>query len=39
MKFQKNLMKILKKQGIKFKLNTKVEKITKNNNFVSIDNC
>ena len=29
--------KILKKQGIKFQLNTKVEKITKNKNFVSID--
>ncbi len=33
----KEFEKILKKQGIKFKLNTKVEKITKNNNFVSID--
>jgi len=29
--------KILKKQGIKFQLNTKVEKITKSKNFVSID--
>ena len=29
--------KILKKQGIKFQLNTKVEKIIKNKNFVSID--
>jgi len=33
----KEFEKILKKQGIKFKLNTKVEKITKSNNFVSID--
>ncbi len=30
-------MKILKKQGIKFQLNTKVEKITKSQNGVSID--
>ena len=30
-------MKILKKQGIKFKLNTKVEKITKNENGVTLD--
>jgi len=29
--------KILKKQGIKFQLNTKVEKITKSKNFVSIN--
>ena len=29
--------KILKKQGIKFQLNTKVEKITKSKNFVIID--
>ena len=29
--------KILKNQGIKFQLNTKVEKITKSKNFVSID--
>ena len=29
--------KILKKQGIKFQLNTKVEKITKSKNFVSLD--
>jgi len=33
----KEFEKILKKQGIKFQLNTKVEKITKNKNFVSID--
>ena len=32
-----NLMKILKKQGIKFHLNTKVEKINKNKNGVSIN--
>ena len=30
-------MKILKKQGIKFNLNTKVEKITKNKNGVSVE--
>ena len=30
-------MKILKKQGIKFKLNTKVEKITKNKNAVTLE--
>ena len=30
-------MKILKKQGIKFKLNTKVEKITKNENGVTLE--
>ena len=30
-------MKILKKQGLKFHLNTKVEKIVKNNNGVRID--
>ena len=30
-------MKILKKQGIKFKLNTKVEKITKNETFLFIN--
>ncbi len=30
-------MKILKKQGIKFKLNTKVEKITKNENGVALE--
>ena len=33
----KEFEKILKKQGIKFQLNTKVEKITKSKNFVSID--
>ena len=33
----KEFEKILKKQGIKFQLNTKVKKITKNKNFVSID--
>ena len=33
----KEFEKILKKQGIKFQLNTKVKKITKNNNIVSID--
>ena len=31
------LMKMLKKQGIKFKLNTKVEKITKNENGVTLE--
>ena len=33
----KEFEKILKKQGIKFQLNTEVKKITKNKNFVSID--
>jgi len=33
----KEFEKILKKQGIKFQLNTKVKKITKNKNIVSID--
>ena len=33
----KEFEKILKKQGIKFQLNTKVEKITKSKNYVSIN--